>query len=113
MKIKSLMTLVGLALLLAIQTVSARSTYVSRIPNGSLNSCDNCHDANMNLTAFASAFAPTHAWSASLAAQDSDGDGFSNGQELGDPKGVWVSGGLCLSRAPRLPCQATRRRCLC
>jgi len=31
-------------------------------------------------------------WSVSLAGQDADGDGFTNGQELQDPSGAWVFG---------------------
>ena len=29
-------------------------------------------------------------WGPELAAIDSDGDGFTNGEELGDPEGTWV-----------------------
>ena len=31
-------------------------------------------------------------WTPELAALDSDGDGFTNGQELGDPEGAWEAG---------------------
>ena len=31
-------------------------------------------------------------WTPELAALDSDGDGFTNGQELGDPEGTWEPG---------------------
>ena len=31
-------------------------------------------------------------WTPELAALDSDGDGFTNGQELGDPEGTWQAG---------------------
>jgi hypothetical protein len=31
-------------------------------------------------------------WGPALAAMDSDGDGVTNGEELGDPDGIWVSG---------------------
>ena len=31
-------------------------------------------------------------WGPELAALDSDGDGFTNGQELGDPQGTWQEG---------------------
>ena len=31
-------------------------------------------------------------WGPELAALDSDGDGFTNGEELGDPEGTWTAG---------------------
>ena len=31
-------------------------------------------------------------WTPELAALDSDGDGFTNGEELGDPEGSWTAG---------------------
>ena len=31
-------------------------------------------------------------WGPELAALDSDGDGFTNGEELGDPDGTWQEG---------------------
>ena len=31
-------------------------------------------------------------WTPELAALDSDGDGFTNGEELGDPEGTWEAG---------------------
>ena len=31
-------------------------------------------------------------WGPELAALDSDGDGFTNGEELGDPQGIWEEG---------------------
>ena len=34
-----------------------------------------------------------HEWTVALCQQDSDGDGRSNGEELGDPNCVWVAGG--------------------
>ncbi|XP_052805957.1 temptin-like [Mya arenaria] len=33
-----------------------------------------------------------HQWTAALCKMDSDGDGMSNGQELGDPNCVWTAG---------------------
>ncbi len=36
--------------------------------------------------------APTKTWTTALANQDSDGDGFTNGEELQDPTGTWAMG---------------------
>ena len=67
------------------------STYVGSIPNGSVNSCDNCH--NMGSNPFRTAFANNnHTWNSALAAQDSDGDNATNGVELEDPQGNWHPG---------------------
>ncbi len=73
-------------MLITAESVFARSSYVSRIPNGSVYSCATCHDDSMDLNGFGNAFSGT--WDASLATRDSDGDGFSNGTELGDPNGT-------------------------
>ncbi len=43
------------------------------------------------LNAFGSALLGT-GWGPELASLDSDGDGFTNGEELGDPTGTWVPG---------------------
>jgi hypothetical protein len=87
-------------MLLAARNASAFDTYVSRIPNGAVNGCVNCHvNSNPDLDGTRNAFGlawrnniPTRTWNAALATGDTDGDGFTNGQELGDPKGVWTSG---------------------
>jgi len=71
------------------------SSYVSNIPNGSVFSCSNCHDNLQTYTRnqFGNDFASHgHAWGASLAAIDSDGDTFTNGTELQDLNGTWVEG---------------------
>ena len=91
--------------LLASSTFSvlvSRSFRPGQIPNGSKNNCANCHvnpggggarnpfgqtveanflDGSGNVT-----------WGAALAKLDSDGDGFTNGQELQDPEGQWKIG---------------------
>jgi hypothetical protein len=90
MKMKLLSIICGLAFVLAAHNVSAVPGYVSIIPNGSVNSCCNCHQACSPpaLNPFGSAFSANgHLWNAALATLDSDGDGFTNGQELGDPTG--------------------------
>jgi hypothetical protein len=87
------------------QTVEARSSRVNQVPNGTVIGCATCHvdpagggtrndfgkqvEANF-LTAFD--FTGQVMWGAELAALDADGDGVSNGAELGDPDGVWNPG---------------------
>jgi hypothetical protein len=83
-----------LALFLAV-TAQAEERFVSMIPNGKVSNCLNCHlraagDGPRN--AFGNAVnnalrSNRNFWTASLAALDSDGDGFTNGEELGDPEG--------------------------
>jgi len=66
-------------------------SYVSKIPNGGVYGCNNCHDVGGN--PFKTAFANNgHKWDAALAAKDSDGDGGTNGVELQDPDGNWKEG---------------------
>jgi len=83
----------------------ARGPRVGQIPNGGVAGCASCHigsagggprnafgqqvEANF-LTA--TGFSGRVQWGPELAAQDADGDGFTNGQELGDPEGLWKAG---------------------
>ena len=80
-----------LALVLAAQSAFALSTYRSRVPNGTVFSCNTCHDpvtGAPDLNLFGNDFlANGHVWNAALANLDSDGDGAKNGVELGDPTG--------------------------
>ena len=78
----------------------ARSWRVSQVPNGNSFSCTLCHvrpNGAGPRNAFGDAVnavvgrgSRAEFWSASLARLDSDVDGFSNGQELGDPDGDGV-----------------------
>ncbi len=78
----------------------ARSARVNQIPNGNQFSCGNCHvnpSGGGSRNAFGQAIesgflngsggGATVDWGPSLAVLDSDGDGVSNGLELGDPNG--------------------------
>ena len=78
----------------------ARPFRVSQLPNGSLLGCASCHvnpNGGGTLTPFGrdinnnyltqSGRTGNVQWNAMLAMLDSDGDGVSNGQELGDPDG--------------------------
>jgi len=82
-------------------SLSARPERELQIPNGTKNSCVNCHNAsNFALNSFGQQVfnnltSPDALgkviWEA-IYALDADGDGFTNGQELQDPDGTWVEG---------------------
>ena len=78
----------------------ARPARVDQIPNGSVSRCASCHvnpAGGGSRTPFGMAIENNYLvpsgrtgvvqWNAMLAMLDSDGDGVSNGQELGDPDG--------------------------
>lgn len=76
-------------------TASAFSSYTSKVPNGAQISCGLCHPGSntQQLNTFALDFnAASSQWGPAFAALDSDGDGFTNGVELGDPAGIWALG---------------------
>jgi uncharacterized protein (TIGR03382 family) len=94
-----------LALLLPTSSVEARTFRSAQIPNGSLLSCNSCHTSGggtplnpFGATVESSFLAPGNVgsaavqWGPALAALDSDGDGVTNGAELGDPEGTWRPG---------------------
>lgn len=76
----------------------ARSNYPQMLPNGAMFGCQSCHPggATNQLTGFGTDSSTRIAggrvnWP-QLFALDSDGDGQTNGEELGDPCGVWTAG---------------------
>ena len=82
---------------------SARNFRVQQMPNGGVFACSNCHlnrfgggprtdfgEAVFAKIGGSSGVVPF--WDSILAGQDSDGDGATNGQELGDPDGTWTVG---------------------
>lgn len=86
--------------LLSSHAVDARPQRPGQIPNGNDFGCANCHvsaSGGGSRNAFGQAVEngflngsganASVNWNASLAAADSDGDGFTNGTELGDPDG--------------------------
>ncbi|HEY5911245.1 MAG TPA: immunoglobulin domain-containing protein, partial [Verrucomicrobiae bacterium] len=90
---KSITFTCGLTVALAATTAWGRPELVSRIPNGGSFSCATCHTAAPARNAFGVAFLNAgEIWGPGLAGEDSDGDGFSNGTELGDPAGTWTPG---------------------
>lgn len=78
----------------------SRSFRPGQIPNGTINSCNNCHASLTNSarnvfgTTIENSFLSGGdvTWNSTLANLDSDGDGFSNGVELQDAAGAWVIG---------------------
>ena len=95
----------AVALFLGVAAVAeARPFRVSDIPNGSKNTCLNCHgdtkgstrtdfgsDAQ-NFLEGAGGVQQQHVSWAPLCPLDSDGDGWTNGKELGDPDCTWKVG---------------------
>ena len=94
-----------------ISSAAARPTYASLFPNGNsvpcppdapgcaLGACAAVGHASCAgggaLNDFGRAFAAAgYVWTAELCEADSDGDGVSNGAELGDPGCVWKSGAV-------------------
>jgi len=81
--------------ILALPTAAmARSEYMSQVPHAGENSCDTCHvnGGGSDRNAFGADYAQFPDWQ-QLFDRDSDGDGCTNGEELGDPDGAFVAGG--------------------
>jgi predicted outer membrane repeat protein len=83
--------LIGAAFLLNSRSTMAYNMYLTAIPNSSKYSCNTCHTGQVK-SDFANAAIGNHTWSLAFANADSDGDGFTNGEELQDPNHAWVSG---------------------
>ena len=96
MRTTTLLALLTVAALLLPEFAHARNIYPARIPNGDVSSCSNCHRSARGggaRTPFGNAFRDGgRSWTADLALLDSDGDGFTNGDELLDPEGDWSQG---------------------
>ncbi len=96
------MAVVCLLALLPAAPAEARNLFSTEIPNGATHDCGACHidiDRALNLTWFGVDVALTYddyvnpkpIWPA-VYALDSDDDGQTNGEELGDPCGEWTYG---------------------
>lgn len=90
-------TLLALSAVFAITQVAAKPTFPSRLPNGAnvigvdaLGHVDTSGGGDLN--AFGADFSSAGlVWTTALCEADSDGDGQTNGQELGDPCCKWVA----------------------
>ncbi len=99
---KSFLFTITIILFAMFTILIARDWRVGQIPNGEKFSCGTCHTdiqgggaRNRFGQAVEARVIPggrQEFWNSSLAFQDSDGDGKTNGQELGDPNGIWKPG---------------------
>ncbi len=88
---------VAMGLGLGSQSAHAVQEYGDQIPNlVAAGGCDGlCHAAPggaLSSQLYLDLEAAGFVWNAAMANADSDGDGYSNGWELQDPSGTWISG---------------------
>ncbi|MBT7597602.1 MAG: hypothetical protein HN559_22045 [Gemmatimonadetes bacterium] len=101
--------------LASVSPLMARSHRVDQVPHGQTLGCATCHvnpsgggSRNAFGTDVESFLTSVDAsgdvqWSDLLATIDSDGDGFTNGQELGDWDGLWSTGDANPEQSPTAP----------
>ncbi len=101
---KTILITVMIVSLFALTTLISRSFRPTQIPNGNINTCNNCHvtpggprnDFGKLVEARFLTTSPGGGgdvvWGPLLASLDADNDGVSNGEELQDPFGLWTSG---------------------
>jgi hypothetical protein len=105
MKPKIYGSILVLVILAGLTTLISRSFRVNQIPNGSENSCANCHVSaagggernsfgELVEERFLTQAGPSGdvEWGPLLASLDADNDGVTNGEELQDPFGTWSAG---------------------
>lgn len=94
-------------------SAAAFSSFQTEVPNGAVNRCQTCHERASGgnpWNAFGDLLFTTNGgtpdqsrtvnasgadfiwWNAAICGADPDGDGQTNGQELGDPECVWTGG---------------------
>lgn len=90
---RCLLSFIPISLIVS-QPVFGKQEFLSRIPNSNTFSCFTCHTTSIPArNPFGSDFDRRgKAWSATLAEEDSDSDGRTNGEELLDPNGTWREG---------------------
>ena len=116
---KGLLALIGASLcFLSSITADARPHRVNQIPNGAVFSCLTCHNSTAGGTRnlfgrtvegsflTGSGASANVVWNTLLASLDSDGDGFSNGRELGDPGGTGLPNSGAVVSNPGDPASA-------
>jgi len=85
-------TIIFIGILLIPLLSFASNNFGSKIPNGSVFSCENCHGGSF-MNKFGEDFQSNdNIWDQNLAALDSDEDGYTNGEELQDFTGTWFEG---------------------
>lgn len=99
---KSFLYILGLLVIATTSVIISREFRVAKIPNGGKFRCANCHvdpggggprnQFGQDVEARVTPNGTQDFWNESLAGIDSDGDGKTNGQELGDPTGSWRPG---------------------
>lgn len=92
------------SLIITTSLLLSRDFRVQKIPNGSKFSCANCHinpagggprnEFGQEVEKHVTPGGTQNFWNSELAMMDSDGDGFTNGQELQDPNGTWTGGAI-------------------
>lgn len=98
---------ISIFIIITFTVIIAQSFRPNEIPNGFVNECANCHISPAGggprnpfgqqvENGFLTVPGPAgHVkWGSELASLDSDGDGFTNGEELQDPNGIWTSGSI-------------------
>jgi len=91
-----------LLIFIIVEVIYSRAFRVDQLPNGKVFRCLNCHQSIAGdgpLNPFGEEVSAKFlnqngdvVWGPELAKLDSDGDGFTNGQELQDPEGKWKIG---------------------
>ncbi|GLD92827.1 hypothetical protein PINS_up001406 [Pythium insidiosum] len=98
MNIRTVIAGCGLLLAVLVENAHAVPKYAKKIPNGNNVAGVTAvghedPDSGGKTNAFGKAFATAdYTWSAAFCKADSDGDGQTNGEELGDPCCVWKEG---------------------